>query len=154
MALKAGSAPLTLTALQGSADAFVQASLATGLTGTTAFNLRTIQRQLTVAMVVNGATYQMALTRRSKTSMPNLSDPDVIWMEELQGIFTTSGALMVQRTNIFRFDEDIPIVEETIYCQLDSAGTSASNNLILRLGVDVDTITPIDRLTIVSRSIT
>lgn len=153
MALKAPPYPLIISATQGSADAFVQGSVLTGLTARQAYNLKSIELYLPAIAAVNNAQYQIALSRRSKAAMPNISDPDVIWAYERQVSLTTSGIAVYDRLIRYNFPVDVPLVEDTIYLCCDSASSSASNAFIARLEVELDTISDIDRLNIVTRSL-
>jgi hypothetical protein len=158
MALKAAATPLVISLVQGSADAFVQGSVLTGLTGNQAYALLGVAKEiLNAATLMTAAAdfeISMALTRRSKAAMPNISDSDVIWKSVLAFNFTTSGVTELTLTEYWKPDLEIPIVEETIYAQLDSTGTGAVQSAILRMDVEVDTMSPIDRLNLITRSLT
>lgn len=155
MALSAATTPLVIALTQGSADAFVQSSVVTGLSGRQAYNLRSIYIEVTSAVVMNAnSEYEVALTRRSKTSMPTISDTDVIYKWRFQHHFTTSGAVGREKTNVFTFAIEMPIVEETLYAQLDSSATSAVQTAVVRLEVELDTMSDIDRLNLIARSLT
>lgn len=155
MALKAPVAPGIISAVQGVADAFVQASLLTGLQARQAYNLRGIAYQFVSSMVaLNGARFQFALSRRSKVAMPNISDIDVISLEDQQYKFTTSGAAMIKQSGYITLPADTPIVEDLIYLQLDTDATAVVNTLVVRLDWEIDTISDIDRLNLIARSLT
>jgi hypothetical protein len=155
MALKASATPLIITLTQGSADAFVQGSVLSGLSGNQAYNLLGVAWEMTSsACNVTAAEYQVSLSRRSKTSQPVLSDTDVIWNLRWQQILVTSGFPITSKSGYWKPEVQIPIVEETIYAQLDSAATAVVNTFILRLDVELDTMQPIDRLNLITRSLT
>jgi len=154
MALKAPATPLSITATQGSADAFVQGSVLTGLQSRQAYNLRRIGVEFSPNLSrVDNADLEVALTRRTKTAMPNISDVTVIFKCKFETNILTSGALWFP--DIFWFDmvQDVPIVEETLYMQLDSNATTLTHTAIMRLEVDDDTISDIERLTLLTRGI-
>jgi len=155
MALKASSSPLVITLTQGSADAFVQGSVLTGLTGNQAYRLLGVAWEMTSSLTTtNAAEYQVALSRRSKASQPLTSDTDVLWVLRWQNLFTTSGEVMRDKSGYWKPDNEVPIVEETIYAELDSNATSTANTFIIRLDVELDTMSPIDRLNLITRSLT
>lgn len=156
MALKPPATPLFITLVQGAADAFVQASVVTGLSGRQAYNLKGIALQITNNLaLVNNQNIQVALSRRSKTAQPNLADSDVLFQFDHQ--FFQAGAAYAYsfgRWHYFVPPLEVPIVEETIYAQLDSAATAVVNTVILRLDLELDTISDIDRLNLITRSLT
>ncbi len=82
------------------------------------------------------------------------SDTDILWVLRWQNLFTTSGEVMRDKSGYWKPDNEVPIVEETIYAQLDSGSTSTANTFILRLDVELDTMAPIDRLNLITRSLT
>lgn len=158
MALKAATTPLAFALTQGSADAFVQASVLTGLSGNTAYNVRQVFSELTNSAAISGtnvdAVWEMAITRRSKAAMPNLADTDVIWKRSLAVLYTTSGHVLVPLTEVWTPQLEVPIVEDTLYAQLDSNGSGLSNAAVVRLEVELDTMRDIDRLNLIARSLT
>lgn len=157
MALKAPPAPVVFTATQGSADAFVEASVSTGLSGNLAFNARQFQYQLKNASGLAGlgtdCEIQWSLTRRSKAAMPTLDDSDVIYKGGFVMAVVTSGIALLPTEGSFTPLVDIPIVEETLYLQLDSTGTAATLAICVVMSVESDSISDIERLRIISRSL-
>jgi len=155
MALKAAAPSLVITATQGSADAFVQGSVATGLSGNQAYNLRGIYWEITADMKsLDGVQYELGLSRRSKTSMPVITDTDLIWKLAWQQEFATSGMVSIPKCGYVRFEQEVPIVEELLYGVFDSAATTVANVFSLRLDIELDTMQPIDRLNLIARSLT
>ena len=158
MTLRTPPTPLVISMTQGSADAFVQGSVLTGISGRQAYNVRRFALQLVNAAALSAiaADYEItvAITRRSKTAIPNISDSDVIWMSSFYVAATTSGVVYVPAYTEFTPDYETPIVEETIYAQLDSTATGVAVNAIVRLEVDIDTMSDIDRLNLITRSLT
>jgi len=155
MALKTPTTPLTITATQGSADAFVQGSTLTGLTGRQAYNVAAVIFELsTLGAVSPDGDISIALSRRSKTAMPLYSDSDVIhkWMFSIS--LTTSGQVIIPNTYVYVPQLQIPVVEETLYLDLDSTNTGLTITGICRLEVELDTISDIDRLNLIARSLT
>jgi hypothetical protein len=159
MALNAALTPLVISLLQASADAFVQSSVLTGLTGRNAYNVRSIYVEFPNAAAISSAIsadqeISVAITRRSKTSMPNLSDSDVIHKVSFAAALVTSGFIWIPLVNIYTPPLEVPLVEETIYACLDSTGTAILNLAVVRLDVELDTMSDIDRLNLITRSLT
>lgn len=148
--------PFTLT--QGSADAFIQASIATALTGLTKTAYRMALLEFEVPSIWNdGRDLQLSLTRKSYAAMPTsmvLEKSNIFYWRRFVSL-TTSGAAMYDRVLRFTWtDDDAPIiVEDPIYAQLDSAATTASNVVYGRIGYWQDTISEVDRLTLIANSL-
>lgn len=159
MALKAATFPLTISATQGAADAFVQGSVLTGLTGRQAYNIRTLELEIATAnsFAVDQSEIEVSLSRRSKTAIPTIADPDVIWRWRYQARAAGAAYLTVYTkvfSVIFPVDFELPVVEETLYMQLDSTLSGFTNTAIVRMGVELDTMSDIDRLNLIARSLT
>jgi len=158
MALNSATTPLVISATQGSADAFVQGSVITGLSGRQAYNLKQIAFELTTTQVsgwtATNAWVEACVSRRSKTAMPNLSDNDVIYKWAFQFMIATSGGAIFPRTHVYVFPLEVPLVEETLYLVLDSTSTAVVQSCVARLEVELDTISDIDRLNLITRSLT
>lgn len=159
MALGAALTPLVISATQGSADAFIQGSVLSGLSGRSAYNLRAVSFEITgyvASSLANASEISLAITRRSKAAMPAISDSDVLWKRQWQFKLTTSGAVFIPTmcgTDIIGLAE-LPLVEETLYAQLDSSTTAATLTAIIRMEVELDTMSDIDRLNLITRSLT
>jgi len=155
MALKAATTPLIITLTQGSADAFVQGSVLTGLSGRQAYNVRAILIELPVALNAISAdnSLQVSITRRSKTAIATLADSDTIFARAVSKDFATSGSTLLDAVSVYVPDLEIPIVEETIYAQLDSTSTTLTNTVIVRMEVELDSMSDIDRLNLIARSL-
>lgn len=155
MALAVPPSALVITCLQGSADAFVQGSVLTGLSGRIAYRLAGVAWELTTNVAnVTASELSFCISRRSKTAMPLISDADVIIKFGWQANFATSGMMNTDRNGYWIPPFDVPIVEETLYGILDSTATTVANNLIFRLDVTTDTMSDIDRLNLITRSLT
>jgi hypothetical protein len=158
MALKTPSTPLIIALTQGSADAFIQGSVITGLQAKQAYRLDGIAFSLSEAsMAALSATgtwdYRVTLTRRSKAALPEITDTDVIASYSLANGFTTSGAYMFTGDYYWKPDVEIPLVEEIIYAQLDSTAIGAAITVNLRMDVTLDSISDIDKLNLIARSL-
>jgi len=155
MALQAATTPLIITLTQGSADAFVQGSVLTGLSGRQAYNVKAIFIELPVALNAISAdnSLQVSITRRSKTAIATIADSDTIFARSISKDFATSGSTILECMSVYVPTQEIPIVEETLYAQLDSTSTTLSNTVIVRLEVEIDTMSDIDRLNLIARSL-
>ena len=157
MALTVPPTPLVIALTQGGADAFVQGSVLTGLSGRQAYSLKGIAFEMTSAFsAVTLTEYEVAVTRRSKAAMPLTSDSDVIVKLRFQQLTAGAAYFMIRdKAPIYWKPEfEVPIVEETIYAQLDSAASAIVNSFIVRLDVELDTMSDIDRLNLITRSLT
>lgn len=154
----AALAYLTGTATQGSADAFVEAEIATALQGLSnvAFRVRELLFELpNVGNATGGPNIEAAISRRSKAAMPNITDRDVIAKIFHQANFTTSGAMNMERVRRLTFTEDdeLLIVEDPVYLDVDSNATSAANTVRVRIGYERASISAVDRLTLLTQSL-
>lgn len=147
---------LYCTLTQGSADAFVQSQISTALTGltTSCYRLRELLIQGAIPQAAS-ASWEITLSRKSMAAMPTILEPSVIHRWSRQASFTTSGLALVESTiRIAWTEEEAPIiVEDPIYAQLDTATTSASNTVYLRLGYVLESISQVDRLTLIANSL-
>jgi len=158
MALKAAATPLVIALTQGGADAFVQGSVLTGLSGRQAYNLKSVEIEpatLTTwaQLLAADSSVEIALTRRSKAAMPTIADNDVLFKQTFVIAFTTSGAAFVTLGTPYNFALEMPIVEDTIYAQLDSTTTGVVLGALVRMNVELDTMSDIDRLNLIARSL-
>lgn len=149
------------TLTQGGADAFVQLAVATALTGQTktAYRLASLEYELgQVRSVVNGAEYQIMMTRKTMAAFPTspMLEKSVIWYDRIQCATQTAvGFAFYGRTYKTTWsDADAPIiVEDPVYFQLDSALTTVANVVYFRIGYWQDTISEVDKLTLVANSL-
>lgn len=144
--------------VQGGNDAFVQAQIATGLFGQTktAYRVREIITEWSGTLGAgNAAQYEFALTRKSFAAMPVLTDKSLIVKTKRIGSFTTSGqAVIPQIERIIYSDLDnLLIVEDPVYAQLDSNASGATNTLLVRIGYEIVTLSDVDRLTLIAQSL-
>lgn len=148
--------PFTLT--QGGADAFIQASISTALSGLTKTCYRLSEILLEFPSCPNVLNdMQFALTRKSYAAMATsmVLEKSMIAYYRRQANFTTSGMIIFERTVQLRWaDDDAPIlVEDPLYAQFDTASTSATNVLYGRIGYWQDSISEVDRLTLIANSL-
>lgn len=150
---------LTGSVTQGSADAFAVSEIATALTGAgnIAFRVRELLFELPNAALIAAATDQIevALCRRTKAAMPNVTDRDVIAKISLGRQFTTSGDSVVEgvRRLTFSEDDELLIVEDPLYLVVDSAATALASTVYCRIGYERASISAVDRLTLLTQSL-
>lgn len=148
----------TLTATQGAANAFVEASLVTSLTGQTtiAWQVQEIVIELGAIEPAPGAgdDLEVALTRRSKSAMPNIGDIDVFFKHSESVGIVTSGAVF--RPDIIRYQptRELFLVEDPIYIQVDSTGYASATTVVAEIFYELVSISAIDRLTLLTQSLT
>lgn len=150
--------PFTLT--QGAADGYIQASIATALTGQTktCYRMASLEIELPSQAISATADWQLQITRKSYAAMPTspVVEKSMIWYFRRQHIVITAvGALQASRTLNFTWsDDDAPIiVEDPIYAAFDSATTSLTNVVYGRIGYWLDSISEVDKLTLVANSL-
>jgi hypothetical protein len=148
---------LTASATQGSADAFVQAEMATALSGIGNVAYRVREVLFEFSSIINGVSSDIAacIARRSKAAMPNVTDRDVLVKIWMQVKFTTSGAQnqhQVQRLT-FTEDDELLVVEDPLYLVVDSASTALSNVVYARIGYERVSISALDRLSLLTQSL-
>lgn len=117
---------------QGSADAFAQGSINTGLSAATpvAMLIKNISVDLpgVTAISALGADFGMefTLTRSTQAAIPNLNNYDCIARYGFAVPLTTSGALFLPCTFAFPQVEGQLIVQDTIYAQFDTNGVGSA----------------------------
>lgn len=150
---------LWTTLTQGSADAFIQATVSTGLFGQTkiAYRLREILLEFSSTQGVAGTSsqWEVSLTRKSFAAMPTTLEKSLIWKWKRSNVLVTSGMVTADTAVRVTFQEsdNILVVEDPIYAQLDSNGTSATNVVYLRLGYERVAVSDVDRLTLIANSL-
>ena len=145
------------TATQGSADAFKESEIQTALSGQTqrAFRVREILFELPNIGNAAGVNVEVSLTRRTMAAMPNITDRNVIAKVTRQQNLTTSGAYIHDRVVRLTFSEDdeLLIVEDPIYFQIDTASTTAANTGYARVGYELVNVSANDRLQLALQSL-
>lgn len=154
---------LTFTATEGSADAFVQEEIETGLqvanvTGvktSTAYRIIEIVAKVTALPFVDGCYFDLTFTRQSKAATPTLADRTLIWAYSREVELATSGAFPQEQ--IVRWQPapgtNVLIVENPIYVQLDSGATSLSMSTTGYILYEPVTVSEVDRLALLSQSL-
>lgn len=144
------------TVVQGSADAFKEEMAATALTGQTkrAYRIDAILIEWpTVLNIDNQVSLELSITRRSKAAMPRISDIDVIYKAKIIGDIVTSGGALTSGIVTFEPDGDLLIVEDPIYIQVDSNATALANTFSWQIRYTDKTISEVDRLTLLTQSL-
>lgn len=140
---------------QGSADAFVEGTVVTGLSliGTTGYLIRGIHIQRPNLLAVDNIQYVIAVTRRTKSASAGWYDADTIFSDMVKIELATSGAFAYNQTVSWYPPGPTYIVEDNLYFQLDSSNTSATNTATLRIEYEVIRITESERNALVSRTL-
>lgn len=151
---------LTATLTQGGNDAFIQTSIATALTGQTRTVYRLASMEIEWPPFINSAgnDAQLSLTRKSFSALATsmVLEKSMIFYRRRTNMYSTAvGNVVYSRTELVTWsDDDAPvIVEDPIYAQLDTSGTSATNVAYIRLGYWLDSITEVDRLQLIANSL-
>jgi hypothetical protein len=137
------------TITQGSADAFVQSSVTTGLDGETTlcYRVRHLVFEFSLGMAEVDASYEFGFSRKSLAAVGAWSDKHVIYRYVRQLTLTTSGLISHENVIERRFDGDeFLIVEDPLYAFLDSTGTSGANVVRYSLGYEEVRIDASERL--------
>lgn len=151
---------LTWTATQGSADAFIEVAIPTGLQSVGAgasTAIRIIELGIeTAAMPEVDCNWEVAITRQSMAAIPNVSERSLLNKFKWQIALTTSGMIYVPDL-VKRWQPaeaaNVILVESSIYCQLDSAGTGASNGVTGYLLGEYIKVSESERLQLVAQSL-
>jgi len=155
---------LVATITQGGADAFVQATMETALTGQTKQAYKVLEIQIENAnanSIFFGAgvaeEWEIALSRRSKAAIPEISDVDVIKKFKFGTTYQTAVGQGVQPDGILLWQppaglEPI-VVEDPLYIQLDSNATGLTHSAIVVVTYELVTISEVDRLNLIAQSL-
>lgn len=167
-------AKLFFTAVQGAADAFVEATIQTALTGQTksAYRVNEIGWEFDGAPprpLSNVAAQQdaeLCITRRTKAAMPALNDVDVIMKKHWSMIAGTAVGYVMQPVDavcgvwtppnpdaLKISDGAVIIVEDPLYVQLDSTLTGLTLTVVGYIDYDLVTVTEVERLTLIAQSL-
>lgn len=136
---------------QGSADAFAEAEFNTGLSNVTrtAYRIRRLEWSLPTVIGADSNAV-MCLRRNSSASVTFAGSNAIIATRGVACELTTSGMIVYQTvlSDSYARDEELLIVEESLFLQVDSTGTSATNTGYVRIGYETRTITENERLAI------
>jgi len=141
---------LYASAVQGGADAYVQSSFVTGLSGLskTAYRVRSIIYETARGPGAANSNFEFAISRRTKAAMPLITDPNLLHKYKLGTEMTTSGQSNTPLVIQFNFseNEDLLIVEDPLYFEFDTQTTGLAQTAYLRIGYNVVTLSEVDRL--------
>jgi hypothetical protein len=144
---------------QGVADAYASQAFITGLQGISNLSFRLRELLIEIPLQNSSAAnfLQVQITRRSKAAIALITDPDVLFAMKLRRPFDTAvgfGPLEnVVLRHLFSEDEDVRIVEDQLYLNVDSDATAAASTIYARLGVESVRITETERLNLLVRSL-
>jgi hypothetical protein len=144
------------TVVQGGADAFVQSSIVTALAGQSrqAYRVLGLHVEIDRFFMAAGANIEVAFTRRTKAAMPLISDVDVVHKFKWGMEFTTSGGFNQYAIGDWIPAGDVIIVEDPLYVQLDSNATTGTHTVAWQLEYEIITLSEVDRLNLLARSLT
>lgn len=117
---------LSGTLTQSVADAYVELGIATGIVPADGYALQIERIEWcgkdtdTAWQVATAQRLMLAISRDTKTAMPEFSDPDVLWKNVIEFGVVTSGAFERERSKTIIPPEGLFIVEPTVYVQMDS----------------------------------
>jgi hypothetical protein len=147
---------LTITMTQGSADAFVQGTVDTGIIPEQGLGLQVVAMELIFASALQGvsADFEMtwSLTRDTKLAVTAYSDQECILFDGQAGSLTTSGQILVPYRFAYPAIEGIYLVEPTIYGQLDSSATGLTLTAYWRLYYQEVALSEVDILRVLNNS--
>jgi len=145
------------TVTQGGADAFAIATVATALAGVTnvAYRVRELIYDFGRSPGVNASSLELSLTRRIKTAMPLITDPDVLSKFRINAEFATSGLSHYESVIRLTFTEDdeLLVVEDPLYFMIDSTLTALTQSAYCRIGYERVSISALDRLSLLTQSL-
>jgi hypothetical protein len=141
---------------QSGADVFTQVVVNTGLLGQTkaAYRILDINWEWTT-VIPHTATCSRAiqLTRRSKAVESLINDKDMLFKTKEGERITTSGAFIQNLTGIYNPEGDILLVEDPVYVAIASSLTAVANSAVLVVNYEIITISEVDRLTLLTQSL-
>lgn len=145
-------AKLVGSVTQGSADAYAESAIVTQLStlSTTAWVINHIMLERTSALPGADTDISVCISRGTKAALPTVDDRDVIFKIRKQVELVTSGMVEQNLVDHYFPQQEILIVEENIYLQIDSTGTSQTN--VCRMSIDVSPkrVTEAQRLAILA----
>lgn len=129
---------LRIDALEGGADTFVEANVATEIVPADGYGilLRAIEITFTAGAfnTLGADAYAYwSLTRDTKVAVAAYDDADCFLSDGFNFALTTSGAVLVPSRWEYRPVAGIPIVEPYIYMQLDSNATGVALHAFCRM---------------------
>jgi len=146
---------LIAKATQGTNDAFAETTIVTGLSliGNLAYEIRGIAWTHTKLLAVDAVDLTISLTRRTKSAIATLVDPDVIFYQGTNVELATSGAFYANYTGYWKPLGPTYVVEDNLYLGIDSTSTSATNSVTIRIEYDIVRVTDSERNALLSRTV-
>lgn len=148
---------LTGTLTQGSADAFVQVALATGIVPSDGMALLVTQIEVVfepgqLAAISTDSAIFLSATRDTKTAWTNYDDPDSVWADAVAYSITTSGAAFIDAKRVYAPPNGIVVVEPNLYVQLDSTTTGQTLVAAVRAQYEMVKVSEIDILRLLNNT--
>jgi len=147
---------LTISMTQGSADAFVQGTVDTGIIPEEGRGLKVVKAEffLSTPLQAVSADFDIfwSLTRDTKLTVTGVTDDDSLLYDGWSGSLTTSGQILIPARREYSELEGIYLVEPTIYGQLDSTATGLTLSAQWRLWYQEVSLSEIDILRILNNS--
>lgn len=147
---------LIFSAVQGAADAFVAATLNTGINvaANGAYRIKEIMWEFPTLNAAASPNIEWALSRASKTSMPTLADDDILFKNKRVCYQQTGvGFQWLENVLIYTPQEDIILIEEQVFILLDSNATGLANTMVGRLTVEAAKVSTDERIAILQSRI-
>lgn len=139
-------------ALQGAADAFVQATIPTGIVPEDGLGLEVVAFEFafTGSFEALGAdfSYLWSLSRDTQGSIVNLNNPDCIMCDGIFTGLTTSGIFSINQRHAYNDITGLFIVEPNVYFQFDSNGTGLVMGMDCRIYYKETALSEVDILRI------
>lgn len=148
---------LTFSTTQGGADAYAVSSTQTGLDSNSglAFLIREIVIEIPRVSLPIAGNVEVALCRRTKAAMPNVTDRDVILKRKVGSELVTSGGIALELVQRYPYaeDDELLVVETELFFCVDSNATTLTQTILGRVGYTVERISAVDRLTLLTQSL-
>jgi len=147
---------ISATATQGSANAFVDSEVTTGLSGTSGRGLQIQRINFEAPEIENSDNddWEVALSRRAKSAMPLVTDIDVIRKWKILMSVGAAGTWASNQIIEWVPTYDVFIVEDPLHLLVDSTGLAGAQTVSMEIFCELVTISDIDRLTILTQSLT
>lgn len=145
---------LSGSVVQGSADAFATAAIATGIASVNlGLRVRRIEFSIPYPAEVDSS-IDVEVTRRLPTAMLGLADRRSLIYRNYKMMLTTSGQVIWPQVIAHDFPKDFEllIVEDPIYLSVDSTGTSATSTLVARIYYEEVRLTDVQKLSALQES--
>jgi len=141
---------------QGSADAFVQASISTGIVAEDGVGLEIVALEFTfnglIEAIAADSNIVWSLTRDTQTAVIGLNNTDCIIYDGIMVGLVTSGMFSSPVRRAYSDIQGLFIVEPTIYFQLDSNGTGITNQMDVRIYYKEVALSEVDILRILQNA--